>query len=128
MDVLFLVGRIILAVYLLFNAYNHFSSLGMMSQYAASKNVPAPRLAVVVSGLLLVVAGLSILLGVYVTIGVAALVLFLLPVTFMMHNFWTIDDQQAMQAELVNFTKNMALLGSALMFLAIERPWPLSLG
>lgn len=28
--------------------------------------------------------------------------------------------------EQINFMKNMALLGSTLMFLAIPRPWPLS--
>jgi hypothetical protein len=30
--------------------------------------------------------------------------------------------------EMVNFNKNLALAGSALMFLAIPQPWPLSLG
>lgn len=128
MDVLFLVGRIIVGAYLLFNASNHFGQLGMMSQYAAAKKVPAPTAAVIISGLLLVIGGLSILLGIYVIIGIAALVLFLLPVTLMMHNFWAVEDPQAKQLEMVNFTKNMALMGSALMFLAIDRPWPLSLG
>ena len=33
-----------------------------------------------------------------------------------------------MDMEMVHFMKNMALLGSALMFLAIETPWPLSIG
>jgi hypothetical protein len=30
------------------------------------------------------------------------------------------------QIDLVNFTKNIALLGSSIMFLAIPRPWPYS--
>jgi hypothetical protein len=45
----------------------------------------------------------------------------------MMHNFWAVGpDEKAIQ--MINFTKNMALLGSALMFLKIGKPWPFSLG
>lgn len=46
----------------------------------------------------------------------------------MMHNFWTVKDPQTRMAEMINFMKNMALMGSTLMFLAIETPWPFSLG
>jgi uncharacterized membrane protein YphA (DoxX/SURF4 family) len=128
MDVLFLVGRIILGGYYLFNAFNHFSRMGMLSGYAASKGVPAAKLATVVSGLLLLVGGLSILLGVYPGVGVTALVVFFIPVSFWMHNFWAVQDPMQKMVEMVNFTKNMALLGAALMLLAIPQPWPLSLG
>lgn len=46
----------------------------------------------------------------------------------MMHRFWDVEDQAAKMGEMVNFTKNMALIGSALMFLAVPQPWPFSLG
>ncbi len=128
MEIAFLIGRIIVGVYYLFNAANHFSQIDMMTGYAGSKGVPAPKLAVGGSGLLLLVGGLSILLGYQPLIGVIAIVLFLLPVTFMMHNFWTVEDPQMKMGEMVNFMKNMALIGSALMFLAIPAPWPFSLG
>lgn len=128
MEIAFLIGRIILGVYYLFNASNHFMQLEMMSGYAGSKGVPVPKLAVIVSGLLLVVGGLSILLGFQPLIGVIALVIFFLPVTFMMHNFWAVEEEQMKTAETVNFTKNLALMGSALMFLVIPTPWPFSLG
>jgi hypothetical protein len=49
------------------------------------------------------------------------------PVTFMMHNFWAVGAEMK-AAEMINFLKNFALLGSALMFLALKKPWPLSLG
>jgi len=128
MEIAFLIGRIIVGVYFLFNATNHFMQLEMMSGYAGSKGVPAPKLAVAGSGLLLLVGGLSILLGYQPLIGVIAIALFLLPTTFMMHNFWVVEDPQMKMAEMVNFMKNMALLGSALMFLAIPTPWPFGLG
>jgi len=124
----FLIGRIIVGGYYLFNAYNHFSQLDMMVGYAGSKGVPAPKLAVGGSGLLLLVGGLSILLGYQPLIGVIALIVFFLPVTFMMHDFWTVEDPQMKMGEMVNFMKNMALIGSTLMFLAIPTPWLFSLG
>lgn len=126
MEIAFLIGRIIVGVYFLFNAFNHFSQIKMMSGYAASKGVPAPQLAVIVTGLLLLVGGLSILTGYQPLVGVICLVIFFLGVTFMMHAFWKVEDPMARVGEMVNFMKNLALMGSALMFLAIPQPWPFS--
>lgn len=128
MTIAFLIGRIILGVYYLFNASNHFFQLNTMAAYAQSKGVPAPKLAVLVSGVLLLIGGLSILTGFQPLIGIAALVLFFLPVTFVMHAFWKVQDQMARIREMVDFLKNIALMASALMLLAIPTPWPFSLG
>jgi hypothetical protein len=49
-------------------------------------------------------------------------------VSFQMHTFWKIDDAQMKQIDMINFTKNMALIGALLMFLLLPRPWPLGLG
>jgi hypothetical protein len=45
----------------------------------------------------------------------------------MMHNFWAAAQEQQM-VEIINFSKNMALMGSTLMLLGIKKPWALSLG
>jgi len=126
MSLLFLLGRLIVGAFYIYNGLHHFLKLSELAAYAKSKDVPLPELAVAGAGLLLLIAGISILLGYEPRIGVAALVLFFIPVTYLMHNFWAVPAQEkAMQ--LVQFTKNAALLGSALMFLKIPRPWPLSL-
>ena len=98
-----------------------------MTGYAESKGVPAPALAVGGSGVLLFLGGLSLLLGYHPTIGAALLVIFLLGVSFGIHNFWAVQDQ-AKQAEMISFLTNMAILGLLLMTLAIPRPWLMSLG
>lgn len=77
MEIAFLIGRIIVGIFYLFNGANHFLQLNMMSGYAGSKGVPSARLAIIVSGLVLLVGGLSILLGFQPLIGVTALVVFL---------------------------------------------------
>jgi uncharacterized membrane protein YphA (DoxX/SURF4 family) len=94
-----------------------------MVGYAQSKGVPAPKLAITGSGILLLIGGASMVLGLYPLIGVIALAVFLIPVTFMMHNFWKIQDPVARMGERISFQKNMALLGAALMMLAISTPW-----
>ncbi len=126
--ILFLVGRIIYGGFFLMMALNHFTQQEMLTGYAASKGVPSPRLAVLGTGLVLLIGGLSFITGFLPAVGVAALVIFLLLVSFQMHNFWAIDDPQMKAVEMTQFMKNMALLGAALMSLAIPTPWPLSLG
>lgn len=127
MDILFLVGRILFGGFFIFNGINHFQRLAMMSNYAKSKGVPLPSLAVALTGILLVLGGLSILLGAFPIVGIILLALFLIPTSFMMHNFWTITDPQMKMGEMVNFMKNMALLGALFMFLAIPVPWTFGL-
>lgn len=128
MKIIFLIARIVLGSYYLFSASGHFFQMKMMAGYAASKGVPAPEAAVIVTGILLLIGGITILTGYQPTIGIIALVIFFLPVTFMMHNFWVVDDQMMRMTEMISFLKNIALLASAVMFLVIPRPWPLRLG
>jgi uncharacterized membrane protein YphA (DoxX/SURF4 family) len=123
----FLIGRVIVGSFFLMNAFNHFAQLSMMTGYAKSKGIPAPAFAVGGSGVLLFLGGLSLLLGYHPTIGVGLLVIFLLGVSFGIHNFWTIQDPQAKRGEMTNFLKNMAILGLLLMALAIPGPWIISL-
>jgi uncharacterized membrane protein YphA (DoxX/SURF4 family) len=127
MNISFLVGRIIVGIFYLYNGINHFTKFGAMTEYAKFKGVPLAEVAVAVSSLLLLVAAFTIISGIFPEIGVVSLVLFFLPMTFMMHNFWAVVQEQQM-AEMVNFSKNIALMGSALMFLGIKKPWAFSLG
>jgi len=124
---IFLVGRLLLGGFFIYSSVGHFSNASMMAGYAQTKGVPSPKAAVIFSGLLLLIGGLSILLGVYPTIGTIALAAFLIPVTFMMHAFWKVQDPMAKMGETVNFTKNLALLGAALILLGVPQPWVVSL-
>ena len=128
MAYLFLLGRILYGGFFIIAGINHFRHVSMMTGYAGFKGVPAPRVAVLGSGLLILLGGLSIVLGLRPTLGTLALTLFLVPTTLMMHNFWADTDPSARLTNRVNFEKNTALLGAAWMFLMLPQPWPLSLG
>jgi uncharacterized membrane protein YphA (DoxX/SURF4 family) len=120
-----LLSRIILGLYFLFNSFNHFKNLGMLAGYAQSKNVPAPKFSVIFTGILLLIGGVTILLGTYVEVGVVALTVFFLPVTFMMHNFWAVQDPQQKMMEMVSFMKNMAIWAGVLNLLFVpQSPFP----
>jgi putative oxidoreductase len=127
MNVAYLIGRIILGCYWLMAALDHFKNLNHMSGYAKAKGTPLPNFAVVGTGVILSAGGLSMLLGVYPVVGIALLIVFLLGVSVQMHSFWKVDDAQLKQIDMINFTKNMALIGALLMFLLVPRPWPMSL-
>jgi uncharacterized membrane protein YphA (DoxX/SURF4 family) len=129
MEYLFLLGRILYGGFFIQSGINHFRHMKMMAGYAGSKGVPAPKPAVAISGLLVFIGGLSILFGIAPgKVGVTCLVVFLLPVTFMMHNYWVETDPMTQLNQRVNFMKNIALLGAALMLLLVPEPWPISLG
>jgi putative oxidoreductase len=112
------IGRILFGGYFIFGGMNHFTKLEMMSGYAKSKGAPLPKLSVAFSGLLLLIGGLSVMLNIFIIAGLASLILFLVPVTMIMHQFWKLQDAQTKMVEMVNFLKNLALLGAVFMLLA----------
>jgi len=106
-------GRFLFALIFLMAGANHFSkqSIG----YAASANVPLAPIVVPLSGVLAIAGGLSILLGYRARLGGWLLVLFLVPVTLMMHKFWTVQDPMMAQIQMILFMKNVSMLGAALL-------------
>jgi uncharacterized membrane protein YphA (DoxX/SURF4 family) len=91
--------------------------------------VPAPELATIVTGVMLALGGLSILLGYHPRIGAALLVVFLLPVAFIMHAYWRIQDPMQRAGDAAQFWKNIALAGAALFIVANPGlPWPWAIG
>jgi putative oxidoreductase len=108
-----LLGRILYAAIFIMAAPNHFTK-GAIA-YAASHGVPLATFAVPLSGIIALAGGLSIALGFRAKIGAWLLVLFLLPVTFMMHAFWAVTDPLAAATQQIMFMKNISMLGAALL-------------
>ncbi len=126
MNFLFLLGRLLYGGYFAYNGVNHFLNHQMLTGYAGSKGVPQPHVAVSGTGAMMLAGGASVVLGFQPKIGTGLIVAFLLGVSPQMHDFWNADPQQRM-AEMVNFTKNIALVGAALSLMSRPEPWPWSL-
>ncbi len=94
--------------------------------YAASQGVPLASIAVPLSGALAFAGGLSILLGYHAKLGAWLIVLFLVGVTPMLHNFWAATDPMTYQMQFVMFMKNVSMLGGALIITQLgSGPWSL---
>jgi putative oxidoreductase len=108
-----LLGRILFSMIFLDSGFKHFSS-GTIN-YGASAGVPMASIAVPLAGIIAIVGALSILLGYKAKWGGWLIVLFLAPVTFMMHAYWSVSDPMQHQMQMIMFMKNMSMLGGALM-------------
>ena len=126
MRALFVLGRVIFGGFFAYNGVNHFLNRKSMSQYARAKGVPAAEAAIPATGAMLLAGGVSIMAGVKPRQGLAALIGFLIPVTLQIHRFWDEQDPNQRLNELTHFSKNLALVGAALMLMQIDEPWPAS--
>lgn len=108
-----LAGRILFSIPFIMSIVGHFSEQDIA--YATASGVPLASVAVPLSGIIAFLGGLSIAIGYKAKWGAWLIVLFLLPVTLMMHKFWGVQDQMAAQMQMVMFIKNFSLLGTALM-------------
>jgi uncharacterized membrane protein YphA (DoxX/SURF4 family) len=116
--ILILVGRLLFGGFLAFQGLNHFMNTDEMAGYAGSKGVPAARFGVIASGILLLLGGLGIILGVYPIVAAGMLAVFFVLVTPVMHDFWAAPEAEQ-QNEMVDFIKNVELLGASLVFLVL---------
>ncbi len=113
MDFVLLVGRILFVALFLASAMGHLTQSKAMGAYAGSKGIPSPVLATQASGVLILLGGISVLLGLWGDLGSLLLVVFLLPTALLMHAFWKETDPMAKQMEMVQFNKDLALAGGA---------------
>ena len=127
MKAAFLIGRMMFGGFFLYNEINHFKHGSQMTQYTASKGIPAAEAGVLASAVALTVGGAAIILGVKPKWGAATLLGFLGAVSPLMHDFWNRADPQARQNDLIHFSKNMALLGAALALSGVKEPWRASI-
>jgi putative oxidoreductase len=113
MDFTVLLGRVLFAFLFLMTPLNHFSAGGI--GYAAQHGLPAASVLVPLSGVIAFVGALSVAIGYHARAGAWLLVLFLVPVTVVMHNFWAVSDPMMHGVQQAMFFKNMSMLGAALL-------------
>jgi putative oxidoreductase len=68
-----------------------------------------------ISGIIALIGGLSVLTGFHARVGALLLLLFLIPVTFIMHNFWDIPNPEMAQMQMTHFMKNLGLIGATIL-------------
>jgi putative oxidoreductase len=119
-----LLSRLFFVLIFLMAGPNHFAHRTIA--FAASQSVLLASIAVPLSGVIALAGGLSILLGYRARLGAWLIALFLIAVTPMLHNFWTVADPMMRQIQMAMFMKNVSMLGAALFITQVgSGPWSL---
>jgi putative oxidoreductase len=78
--------------------------------------IPWTPILLLVATLFELLGGLSMLLGYKDKWGATLLVLFLIPTTIIMHQFWFVEGG-AREVQLTHFLKNLAIMGGLILFI-----------
>ncbi len=119
MDFIFIVGRILFGGLMLMAGFSHFGQFQQMKKLAESKKVFIPSVLVPLTGVLLVIGGLSYVLWFVPEIGTWLLLIFFVPVNFIMHRFWNEKDSAKRTHEMHNFLGNLSVIALLLVVLGM---------
>ena len=111
-----LLGRILLSSIFLMSAIHKMTDWAGTEKLMADKGMTMVPFFLAGAFTLELVGSLSLLLGYKARWGALLLILFLIPVTVVMHDFWHYQGKMQ-QDQMMNFIKNVAILGG--LFLAL---------
>ena len=109
-------GRTLYSGVLAYMAVDGFRNNEKRVEIAEASGVPMPELLVPLATGMLFVANLGVLFWKFPRASAGAVAVFFLSTTPVIHNFWTMEGKER-NANKINFLKNLALLGGAIMLL-----------
>lgn len=107
-------GRILLTSVFLLSGLSKLAKPSANAEQMKSKQMPAVRFFLGMAILFEVGAGMLVLGGLKARIGALALVLYLIPVTLIFHNFWSYTGEQR-TVQMEQFMKNLSIMGGLLL-------------
>lgn len=111
------IGRALYSGVLAYMAVDGFKNNEKRVEVAQEKGVPMPDVMVPAATALLLVANVGLLLWKYPRASAVALIVFFLGTTPQIHDFWNMEGKER-NANKINFCKNLALLGGAIVLLS----------
>lgn len=112
-----LVGRIFLSIIFLFEAYDSIRYFQDTKQQMASYGlVWQPDFLLTCAIIALILGGTLVLIGYRSTFGAVLLLLYWVPVTLLVHDFWNMPKEM-LRLESILFMKNLAITGGLLIIL-----------
>lgn len=116
-DIIDLIGRVCLAFIFLYEAFDSIfyfkPTQAKMTEYGLTWNQDLLLYGAI---FLLTVGGILVLIGYRSGLGATLLLLYWLPVTFIVHSFWN-DPEPERRLEAILFMKNIAIAGGLLIVL-----------
>lgn len=114
-----LLGRFALAWFFLSEVYARAAAWEANVSLMALKQIPAPPLLFALAILLMVLGGLSLLLGFHIRPGAMLLFGFTVISSVMMHDYWHIKEVAARAADYEIFARNIAIAGGLLFIIGM---------
>ncbi len=112
-------GRLLLcAIFVMSALGNDIPHFHDVTAHMAKEGVPAPQVMLAGAIAFLIAGSLSVILGYKARIGATLLLIFLVLATYFFHDFWALDDPQAQQEQMIQFMKNLGLMGAMLLIIA----------
>ncbi|MGH8614058.1 MAG: DoxX family protein [Gammaproteobacteria bacterium] len=121
-----LIGRILLAAIFMVSGFNKLINFEQSAAYIANADLPVPNLLLVMAALTELVGGVLIAVGYKARWAALMIFLFLIPVTYIFHPFWSVEADQ-LQQQMIQFQKNLAIMGGML-YIALSGPGRYSVG
>ena len=109
-----LVGRILVALLFILSGWHKVGGFEGTAGYIASKGLPMPQVLAALTVALELGGGILLAIGFKTRIVAILFFLWLIPTTFIFHQFWGIDAAQA-QNQFNNFFKNVSIMGAMLL-------------
>ena len=122
-----LAGRVLISLIFILSALGKITDWNASVQYAGAKGLPLIPVLLVAAVVVELAGGFSLLLGWNTRWGALLLFLYLIPTTLVFHNFWALGGMER-QTEVVNFLKNLAIMGGLLLVVADDRAVSLTQG
>jgi putative oxidoreductase len=112
-EILLILGRFLLGGLFVYGGVHHLFAIPALTQALAARGVPAPQLVLLVGSAFQFVAGLLLILGLFVAPASFALILFTLTASVMLVNFWDMEGP-AREAATNVWLSNLAIVGGLL--------------
>lgn len=120
MEALVLIGRILFALIFIGSGLaGHLMATADTAGYAQMRGMKNAATLVRISGVLIAAAGIGIVLGIYLDLAALGAAAFALIASFMIHHFWTDEDEMTKNMEMALFMKNLSIAGGGLVMFAL---------
>lgn len=112
-----LIGRILLSILFIESGFGKIGGFEGVAGYIGSRGLPFPQLLAAIAIVIELGGGLAVLIGWKTRWVALMLIVFMIVITPIFHNFWSAPAAAA-AAQQINFMKNVSILGGIFLLLA----------
>jgi putative oxidoreductase len=110
-------GRVLIAYIFLLSGIGKIGGFTATAAGMASKGIPLAEVVLVITIVIELAGATMLIVGWHTRLAATAILLWLIPVTFIYHAYWAVEAVQV-RMQTVQFNKNLAIMGGLLYIMA----------